>query len=100
MKAGRPWTTAELERVRRWYLGGLEAAQIARTIGRTEASVRCKLEQLGIHKRRPWTPEEDAVLRQWRPMTIADVAHQMGRSVGAVRQRRRRLGRMEDHEEN
>jgi hypothetical protein len=43
----------------------------------------------GRHRRRPWTPEEDRLLRALPPK---DVARRTGRTLAAVYRRRRGLG--------
>ena len=45
-----------------------------------------------MHARRPWSPEEDELLRQCRECSNADLMAATGRTYGSVAQRRLKLG--------
>lgn len=82
-------------------VGVLSDAEVGRRIGRSRNAVRIKREQLrrpdptdrdGKRKHRPWTDEEDHLVRTLPP---AEAAAGIGRTRGAVYTRRYELGATE-----
>lgn|SRR6185369_134609 len=89
-KTWRTWTAKERRRLEELRLEGRTAAAIAGILGRSLASIKCRLAQEQI--RRPlqigrWL----AVLMQ--PHTIEGAAREMGTTKWAVKQAKRKLRR-------
>jgi hypothetical protein len=99
---GRRWTPGEDAALRAMAVRGAEAAQIARALTRTTSAVRRRATRLGValqtsgRRSKPWTAEEDAVLRQWRTFEPGRLAQLLGRSDGSVRSRLRALDLLPD----
>ena len=90
----RAWTEAEDDCLRREYRQTKASARlIGLKLGRTEAAVRRRCGQLGLagrstdYKRKPWTPEDDALVRQWMDAgkTYDQIGKRLGRTMQAVR---------------
>ena len=93
---GLLWTPEELALV-----GVLPDAEVGRRIDRSRNAVRIKREQLGRpdptdlqgrRRHRPWTPEDDELVRTLPP---AEAAARVGRTRDAVHTRRYELGATE-----
>jgi hypothetical protein len=76
-------------------------SECAAALGVTESQAKSMANALGIRIREQnyeqredqWIECEDQFLRDnWGKMSIADMEHRLGRSVGAIMNRRRRLG--------
>lgn len=89
------WTAQEDEQLRRLVATGLPHREIGRRIGgRSKQAVcmRLRLLRRGLSKR-PWRPEEDALLRDTAGYrTCADLARELGRTALAVNTRASELG--------
>ncbi|QIL81841.1 hypothetical protein G7047_19395 [Diaphorobacter sp. HDW4A] len=90
-KRYEPWTPEQIKTLRRLYATH-SAAQLATLIGRSESSVKNRVEALGLAKRkevhRPWTAAEDVMLtRIYDPRKIDQVAAMMNRSRSAITHR-------------
>lgn len=92
----RKWTEEELRFVQEHYQT-MTHAEIAQKLGRTEKAVRNLCYKRGWQKLRPWTPEEDALLKELygkfqEHMFLDAVAKELGRSRAAVAHRAHELG--------
>jgi hypothetical protein len=78
-------------------------AQLAVDLDRSLKAVEIQCIRLGLARRqrqpgRPWTPEEDAFLRDYFPTTRNwELARRLDRTVGAVNARRKFLGLRKQH---
>lgn len=88
-KTWKTWTTKELERLEALRMDGLSAQRIADQLGRTLASVKCRLAGEGIE--RPRSLKWLYVLV--KPHGIAELAARMGVTKWAVKQQKRKLRR-------
>jgi len=71
------------------YRGGSPIAEISRETGLTHPVIYDSLHRNGVELRmRRWTPDEDVLFES---MTIDQIAHITGRSLGSVKARRRVL---------
>lgn len=97
-----PWTDAELDTLRE-QARCRSATELAEMLGRHAASVRYKLLQLGLAARpinHSWTMPEIRLLRErWADTSapVADIAAELGLTVGQVRGQVRGLGMARDY---
>ena len=94
---GPEWTPAELRELRRLFVKGLADEEIAQRLGRTAPNaIASRRFILGLVRfdEKPWTAEDNETLRRmWETTaTVREIASALGRSPGAVTQRRRRQG--------
>lgn len=54
----RCWTVEEVDYLRQAYQSGKKASDIAKRLGRTILSVRCKAQKLGIRHSRYWSEDD------------------------------------------
>ncbi|MCC6421056.1 MAG: hypothetical protein IT429_22695 [Gemmataceae bacterium] len=92
VKTWRTWTTKELRALAEMRGDGMTAPEIARALGRSLASVRCRLVSERLHCSR------SALLHRWlhafrRPHTIRGLAEEFGVSAWAVKRAKNRLRR-------
>ena len=90
------WTEEEREIVRQEYRNTHKSRrELAAKLGVTEYAVAAQVSRMGLGKRtdrRPWTPEEDELLRELIPRkSVPGIARTMGRSVNAVTVRAKRI---------
>jgi len=87
------WTQEDDSRVRDLIAAGSDLQSIARAMGRSRSSIDNRAYKLGIRfPRRPWTPEEDDVVRQhYRTISAAAIAAELGRTKRMVYMRARNL---------
>jgi len=95
--AGPEWTPHEVRELRRLFMRGLTDGEIAERLGRTAPNaIASRRFILGLVRldEKPWTAEDnDTLRRMWdTTATVREIASALGRSPGAVTQRRRRLG--------
>lgn len=95
----RPWTDEELSIIRRhWDNTHAGAEKIAKWIKRSYSQVQHQAYAMGLYKRtdrrrREWTEEEDARLRDLlQRYSVATIANKLDCSVSAVVNRVKRLG--------
>lgn len=91
-KTWRTWTTLELRRLEDLRHRGLTVAQIAADLGRTAASVKCRLTEESILAPGRGNAGRWLALLS-RPHTIRGVAAATGLSVWAVKRAKNRLRR-------
>jgi hypothetical protein len=48
LNAGSPWTVAAIEKLKELWIGGVDAALVAHTLGRPEPEVRAKAAELRL----------------------------------------------------
>lgn len=83
----RPWTPAEVARLREAY-GRVRTCDLAAELHRSENAVGQHAGKLQLKSGRFWTAEEDATLRRLRPThTLGQLAAVLGRSYTSVSQR-------------
>jgi DNA-binding CsgD family transcriptional regulator len=91
-KTWRAWTRKEIDRLEALRLDGRTAKEIAAALGRTEASVKCRIGQEQItgmvRGRQRWLELLAA------PIPLKEAARIMGVTVGAVKQQKRKLRRL------
>lgn len=95
----QPWTPEENELLLKHH-EGRSIDELARLLDRTPTSVRGRLRRLGIRRRqpaehpaRPWTDEQDTILRQaYRRIPAKQIAKRLDRSVKSIIHRAGRLG--------
>lgn len=90
-KTWRSWTTRELDRLAEMRWQGMTATTIARELGRSLPSVKCRLQEGAV-------PRPEVFRRRWlleftRPHRIAELASRHDVTRHAVRQAKRRLRR-------
>jgi hypothetical protein len=95
--AGPEWTPQEVRKLRRLFARGLSDEEIAERLGRTAPNaIASRRFILGLVRldEKPWSDEDNETLRRmWdTTATVREIAAVLGRSPGAVTQRRRRLG--------
>lgn len=95
------WTNDEIAFLKANYLT-MSYEEIANHLGRSERAVRGKCSELGLVKRKPWTNEEDDLLRElyskFPETTFLDsLAKQLGRSRAAIACRANELGLTDQH---
>lgn len=97
----RAWTSRDDARLKELLLEDTPAELIAAELGRTPEALRQRARRLGIawplqsHRaqhRRPWTPADEALLRQHAHLNPAALSRLLRRSPAAIVQRRRILG--------
>ena len=92
----KPWTTAELSRLREMMARGMSREQIMRELGRTYQSIGSAIVRHGIASRvqRAWTVFDDVALIKAinNGQSVARVAADTDRSEKAIRARLDRLG--------
>jgi hypothetical protein len=83
---GRAWTAEELA-----LLGTMPDQELAQQLGRSAKSITVQRLRQGkaTCEKRPWTPEEDEILRAYLPPVTA---RKTGRTLTALYQRRKALG--------
>lgn len=111
-RSDQPWTDAEIERLGRFHSQGYPAASCARLLGRRKVETEDKLIEIGLLAPRekpprdpahpkaflPWPDEESARLVQELSLFrdallgLARIAHDHGRSVGAIISHADKLG--------
>jgi len=84
--AAPPWSADELAELRRLYVPGADAREVAGRIGRPLKAVHTKAHELGLHLRRPWTGDEVRRLidAQARGRMLTEVAAELGRPYANV----------------
>lgn len=94
-RAGRRWSEAEDDLLRRLYSERVPLNQIAARLGRAPDATVARRKSLGIAPRRPstWSAREDALLRVGTAagLRVTLLARRLGRSPDQVRARRRLL---------
>ena len=93
----RQWTQDELDLIRsRFQQDKRSIKELAKTLQASPPQIAYQVNKMGIRKRtdrRPWTLEEDAMLRGLMPRkTPSKVAKLMSRSINSVTIRAKRLG--------
>jgi hypothetical protein len=93
----RPWTGAQLAKLRQMYAAGVPRAEIARATGRTVCAIDAQVDAHGLHRKQPprfWTPARDAELRRLHATgaLLREIGVVFGRSRQAITERTRRLG--------
>jgi hypothetical protein len=96
----RPWSVLDDADLTVEFIKGTPVAEIARLLGRSPASIECRLRQQvfdldslrGGPPRRaytPWTPTADwqLIVEYHNGGTVAELAELFGRSPGAIRSR-------------
>lgn len=91
------WTAAEEGYLRRNH--GRPLADMAAFLGRSPCAVATRLRMMGLAEaHQPWTPEDEAYLRQHHAaMTSKALAQALGRSVSAIKTRAHLLGLRSKH---
>ena len=87
----RPWTPHDDAELRRIY-GSMSRQEVAELLGRTMVAVACRATRLGLTRElvrtrepRPWTKEEETVLRSmYGSATYREIAEILGRTVASV----------------
>lgn len=94
MRSG-PFSSAEVETLRKMRRNGKSYAEIAKALGRTRASISTKTADIGMSKPKRWfTDEEDEVLRGLvaQKKLQPEIARIMRRSTASIINRVRELG--------
>jgi hypothetical protein len=93
------WSEAEDDTLRRLWEAGSPVSDIAVALRQTEPAVTRRAQRLGLPARevrsirRPWTDEEDAVIRRmWPKYQVQAIADELRRSVRSVAGRAHRIG--------
>lgn len=88
----RPWTTSELDYLRDNYrIGNIE--ELAKALGRGFAATVAQITKMELYKQAAWwTPERDQFLRDNADKGWSWCARELGRPIGAIYNRVRRLG--------
>ena len=75
-------------------IGKIPIREIGRLLGRGEGSISDRACKLGVRawKSRPFSPEEDDVIRNGWSRSSTDVAEELGRDAAVVRARAKRIG--------
>ncbi len=91
------WTKAEATTLKRMWMTGASARDIAKALDRTEDAVMGKASRMGLarptgyryRRFRLWTKEEDARLMEMVKANVpwSEIAYQLGRSYAAVNRR-------------
>lgn len=104
---GRPWTPAEIEKLKDLLSQRLTSAEIGEILGRTETAVNAQRSRLGIKKppappqtgvpeilHTRWTDKDIAILTTLHGcgLSARRIGEELGRSVRAVKDMRHRLG--------
>ena len=97
MGRARPWSTEELDGLRRLAEEGLGLDEVAERLGRTTESVRAQAYRKGIDMERatlPWTCSDVMELKRMfrQGLTYRDIGMVLGRSRCAVVSKARSLG--------
>lgn len=108
LNAGRPWTEKDRADLLSLYNSGISVEEIAARLDRSEAAINARLFYMGAggkalppelaHQGLPWYPEEIAAL-QWmfrQGRTHEEMAAELKRSVGVIRNRLDMLGLADD----
>ena len=96
-KFNEPWTTDEVDELRRMAADGLPRPAMAEQLGRSPNAIRMKLQSLGLYvpkpAAKPWTPlDDEALVKQYREgASFAALAATFGRSENAIISRLVRL---------
>ncbi|MBK1667586.1 hypothetical protein CKO28_06010 [Rhodovibrio sodomensis] len=95
-RAPRPWTEADLTRLRQDFARAVPVTEIARTLARSKPAVASKARALGLHQPtapRPFTDAERDFLRKTygRTHTPEQIAQQLSRSVSSIYSEAHRL---------
>ena len=98
-KSAGAWTETEKDELERWRDYGMSFSQIGGMLGRSKNACRGMYQRLKSTDRmstplRPWTDEEDAMLRELAltNMTNAQIGKKLNRTRGAIDMRKRALG--------
>ena len=90
----KEWSKEETQQLEKLF-GTIPTEQLAKQLGRSEPSLRCKAYRMGLYLQaqyNPWSAEEIKQLKEIFPTTsINDLAKFFGRSVNSVRQKAFRL---------
>lgn len=94
---GPEWSAAEDRELTRLFRRGLTDGQIAQRLGRTAPhAIPGRRVTLGLLRldEQPWSDDENEILREmWETSaTVREIGAELGRTIGEVTQRRRRLG--------
>lgn len=89
MKTWRTWTRKEDQRLEELRMQGLSAPKIAKEMGRTEPSVKCRISQLQAERFSPRQQKWIELLMI--PHNLRDVAAKMGVDYRSVVRARYRL---------
>jgi hypothetical protein len=88
----RPWAAEELDRLSQLYPIHRQK-NVAEILGRTRTSVASKAKQLGLGRRRYFTPAElDRIRELYADHPTEEIAEQLGRTELSVYQSARKLG--------
>lgn len=88
-KHGRPWSTADVEQLRRLAARGTAASAIAAELERTQQAVRAKATALGITLRSAEVSTSNAGTRSRGPLGLGGTRSGGTRSRGPLPARRR-----------
>lgn len=106
-KFNEPWTTDEVDELRRMAADGVPRAEMAEQLGRTPNAIRMKLQSLGLYvpkpAAKPWTPlDDDALVKLYREgASFTTLSATFNRSENAILSRliRLRAGILPDRSE-
>lgn len=98
MAARKAWTPDEDQLLIRLY-GSVPVEDIAARLGRSESSVMHHASHLGVHRRQPWTDEQERVLLRTYPLIGVACAPLCGHSPDASAEHARLCGcrRLPEH---
>ena len=81
---GVPWTQKEITRLSEMHRN-MPVSQISRVLGRTECSVRYKVNKLGLISPRQWTKKDEIYLQEkWGTVSMDNLCKHLGRTKSAV----------------
>ena len=97
VKFNEPWSSDEVDELRRMAAAGVPRAEMSEQLGRTPNAIRMKLQSLGLYvpkpAARPWTDlDDDALVRLYREgASFTTLAATFSRSEKAIISRLIRL---------
>lgn len=90
-KHQKKWTKEEEDYLVKIY-DKLETSEIAKKLGRTEASIRRKADRLNIHKDVEWSDKEVLYLKKWyNKKTITEISKILKRSYNSVQAKAQKM---------
>lgn len=87
------WTPEKLEQFKTLWAKQERPEDMAQAFGVTASAIHSKARTLGLSRERAWTAEEDqALIADWVPFSLGDLAQRFLRNEGAITKRGQELG--------